>query len=123
MFYYIGQFVIKTTLIVPPKGSYLAVINAIAHILSWAFHTEVSIIVVGFRIVTKALQYFFENTDNFFELVRRRKPRFEVPDHWSQVAKVQALGNPAEIKSPLTIIDLSRTGMRDWLSTCLIIKC
>ncbi|MGZ3689870.1 MAG: PilZ domain-containing protein [Pseudobdellovibrio sp.] len=59
-----------------------------------------------------SLQYFFENTDNFFELVRRKKPRFEVPEHWAQSAKVQGFDNPVEIKSPVTIIDLSRTGMR-----------
>ncbi len=59
-----------------------------------------------------ALQFFFENTDNFFELVRRKKPRFLIPEHWAQSAKIQGIGSPAEIKSPGAIIDLSRTGLR-----------
>jgi len=59
-----------------------------------------------------SIQYFFENTDNFFELVRRKKPRFEIPQHWTHAAKVQGQDNPGELKSPVTILDLSRTGMR-----------
>lgn len=58
------------------------------------------------------VQYYFENYDHFFELVRRKKPRFVIPEHWAQTAKIQALYSPVEIKSPASIIDLSRTGMR-----------
>lgn len=57
-------------------------------------------------------EYYFENIENMYELVRRKKPRYIVPDHWAQSAKVQAANTPIELKSPATILDLSRTGMR-----------
>ncbi len=57
-------------------------------------------------------EYFFENIEHMFELVRRKKPRYIVPDHWAQSAKVQGANTPIELKSPATILDLSRTGMR-----------
>ena len=57
-------------------------------------------------------EYYFENLEHMFELVRRKKPRYIVPDHWVQSARVQAAASPIELKSPATILDVSRSGMR-----------
>ncbi len=57
-------------------------------------------------------EYFFENFEHMFELVRRKKPRYLIPEHWAQVAKVNAVDAPVDLKSPATILDMSRTGMR-----------
>jgi hypothetical protein len=57
-------------------------------------------------------EYFFENFDHMFELVRRKKPRYIIPEHWAQTVRIQAVDAPVDLKSPGTILDMSRTGMR-----------
>ena len=57
-------------------------------------------------------QFYFETYSNFFELVRRKKPRFLVPETWSQSANVQGVSPHPNLKAPADIIDLSRAGMR-----------
>lgn len=57
-------------------------------------------------------EYFFENFDHMFELVRRKKPRYLVPEHWAQTSKLHAVDAPVDLKSPATILDMSRTGIR-----------
>src|SRR5690606_37016042 len=54
----------------------------------------------------------FENFDHMFELVRRKKPRYAIPEHWAQSSRMQAVNAPVDLKSPGTILDMSRTGMR-----------
>ena len=59
-----------------------------------------------------ASHYYFDSFNNMFELVRRKKPRFKIPEHWSQAASVQSIDAPASLKAPADIIDVSRAGMR-----------
>lgn len=61
----------------------------------------------------KAENYFyFDNFDNFFELVRRKKPRFKIPQKWSQSAYIQSLATPYELKSTASIVEMSKAGMK-----------
>lgn len=57
-------------------------------------------------------QFYFETYSSFFELVRRKKPRYKVPETWSQSASVQGISPHPNLKAPADIIDLSRAGMR-----------
>lgn len=57
-------------------------------------------------------EYFFENFEHMFELIRRKKPRYMIPEHWAQMVRVSAADAPVNLKSPGTILDMSRTGMR-----------
>lgn len=53
--------------------------------------------------------YYLDGIDNFFELVRRKKPRFKIPSHWSQSAEIQASGGP---RVQADIHEVSVMGMR-----------
>lgn len=64
------------------------------------------------QVKQSASQYYFDHYTDFFELIRRKKPRFAIPELWSQSCKVQAMNSPADLKAPAEIIDLSRAGMR-----------
>lgn len=55
---------------------------------------------------------FLSGYENFFELVRRRRPRFRIPDSWSQQAVIHALDTSYDIKSKAHIIELSSEGMK-----------
>jgi len=55
---------------------------------------------------------FLSGYENFFELVRRRRPRFRIPNNWSQQAVIHALDASYEIKSKAQIIELSAEGMK-----------
>jgi hypothetical protein len=57
-------------------------------------------------------KFYFEALDEMYELVRRKKPRFVIPEKWTQLAHVQGASNPIELKSPAKIIDLSKAGVR-----------
>lgn len=57
-------------------------------------------------------RYYFEALEEMYELVRRKKPRFVVPEKWTQAAHVQGASNPIELKSAAKIIDLSKAGVR-----------
>ena len=57
-------------------------------------------------------KFYFDSLDEMYELVRRRKPRFGIPQKWVQTAHVQGASNPIELKSPAKIIDLSKAGVR-----------
>lgn len=57
-------------------------------------------------------QFYFEAFDGLFELIRRKKPRFPIPESWAQSAKIQALNAPSDLKAPADILDLSRAGIR-----------
>lgn len=56
--------------------------------------------------------YYFEDYENFFELVRRRSPRFQLPAHWLQSAVIQSTESIGRLKSPATIVELSKSGMK-----------
>ena len=63
--------------------------------------------------IKKATQYFyFDQLGEMFELVRRRKRRFAIPTHWSKSARMQPVSNANDSKSPITVLDISRAGMR-----------
>lgn len=64
------------------------------------------------NIKKAASQFYFEHYEHLFELVRRKKPRFSIPEHWAQSAKIQGIHGPADLKSPAVIIDMSKAGMR-----------
>lgn len=55
---------------------------------------------------------FLSGYENFFELVRRRRPRFRIPDNWSQHAVIHALDASYDIKSKARIIEISSEGMK-----------
>ena len=57
-------------------------------------------------------KYYFEALDEMYELVRRKKPRFIIPDKWNQAAHMQGASNPIELKSPAKILDISKAGVR-----------
>jgi hypothetical protein len=61
------------------------------------------------QVRRKDESYYLDGLDNFFELVRRKKPRFRIPAQWSQTAEIQAGGGPrvqAEVR------EVSVMGMR-----------
>lgn len=63
--------------------------------------------------VKKASQYFyFDKLDEMFELIRRKKRRFAIPAQWSQAARMQPVDTVSDLKSPITVLDISRAGMR-----------
>lgn len=63
--------------------------------------------------VKKATQYFyFDQLDELFELIRRKKRRFVIPPQWSQSARMQPVTNSGDFKSLVTVLDVSRAGMR-----------
>jgi hypothetical protein len=63
--------------------------------------------------IKKAVHYFyFDQLDEMFELMRRRKRRFIIPAQWSQSARMQPVDSVGDFKSPITVIDISRAGMR-----------
>jgi hypothetical protein len=57
-------------------------------------------------------KYYFEALDAMYELVRRKKPRFVIPEKWNQSAHMQGASNPIELKSLAKIIDISKAGVR-----------
>lgn len=63
--------------------------------------------------VKKATQYFyFDKLEMMFELMRRKKRRFAIPAQWSQSARMQPVDSVSDFKSPITVLDISRAGMR-----------
>lgn len=64
-------------------------------------------------------QFYFDQFEHMYELVRRRKLRFIVPDHWSQTARLQAVTAPVHVKSQAKVIDISKVGLRLLVTTDL----
>lgn len=56
--------------------------------------------------------FYFDEFDNFFELIRRKKPRFRIPKKWKQSGHIQSLATPYELKSGVEIIEMSKAGMK-----------
>jgi|GEM_PF-7083844 len=56
--------------------------------------------------------YYFEKYDNFFELVRRKTPRLQIPHHWPQFAIIRAVENKNALKSVAKIIEMSKSGIK-----------
>jgi hypothetical protein len=57
-------------------------------------------------------KFYFETLEEMYELVRRKKPRFTLPEKWTQAAHLQGASSPIELKSAAKIIDLSKAGVR-----------
>ena len=68
---------------------------------------------------------YFESYEHMFELVRRKNPRFQIPDQWPQSAQIQTtettIIQPKKVtylelskllKSVATITEMSRSGMK-----------
>lgn len=68
---------------------------------------------------------YFESYENMFELVRRKNPRFQIPEHWPQSAQIQSTDTtiiqPKKVtyielskllKSVATITEMSKSGMK-----------
>lgn len=56
--------------------------------------------------------YYFDDFEHLFELIRRKKPRFSIPEKWSQSAVIQATKTPYELKSAARIVEMSKAGMK-----------
>lgn len=56
--------------------------------------------------------YYFDDFEHLFELVRRKKPRFSIPEKWSQSAVIQGTKTPYELKSAARIVEMSKAGMK-----------
>mgnify|MGYP001619197918 CR=1 FL=1 len=56
--------------------------------------------------------YYFENYENFFELIRRKNPRFLIPSHWSQSAIIQSAQATNGLKCLAKILEMSKSGMK-----------
>lgn len=57
-------------------------------------------------------KFYFDNYDNFFELIRRKKPRFRLPSNWFQSVFIQSEGLANEFKSAANIVEMSKEGMQ-----------
>lgn len=64
------------------------------------------------RIKKNENSYYFDDFEHLFELVRRKKPRFTIPDKWAQSAVIQATKTPYELKSAARIVEMSKAGMK-----------
>jgi hypothetical protein len=53
-------------------------------------------------------KFYFETLEEMYELVRRKKPRFTLPEKWTQAVHLQGASSPIELKSAAKIIDLSK---------------
>lgn len=70
--------------------------------------------------IKKASQYFyFDQFGAMFELARRKKRRFPIPSQWSQSARMQPINSVGDLKSPITVLDVSRAGMRLYVKSDL----
>jgi hypothetical protein len=56
--------------------------------------------------------FYFDNFDNLFELIRRKKPRFAIPLQWSQTALIQAADSETDPKVSVFIHEMSAAGMK-----------
>lgn len=64
------------------------------------------------RIKKNEQSYYFDDFDHLFELIRRKKPRFSIPEKWSQTAVIQGTKTPYELKSVAHIVEMSKAGMK-----------
>ena len=76
--------------------------------------------------------FYFDSYENLYELVRRKKPRFNIPENWSQTASIQSTvssitqstsiqytENQKGLKSRASIIEMSKSGMKIKISNDL----
>lgn len=56
--------------------------------------------------------YYFDSYEHLYELVRRKKQRFQIPKNWSQTAIIQSLEGDNKLKSEAIVIDMSKAGMK-----------
>ncbi len=56
--------------------------------------------------------YYFDGYEHLYELVRRRRPRFKVPDAWAQSALIQSNESLHQLRSAARIIEMSKSGMK-----------
>lgn len=68
------------------------------------------------KIYKSDLNYYFDNCDNFFELVRRKNLRYPIPAAWSQSAQIQPENSTHNLKTTAKIIEMSKAGMKLRLS-------
>lgn len=64
------------------------------------------------RIKKNEQSYYFDDFDHLFELIRRKKPRFSIPEKWAQSAVIQGTKTPYELKSAAHIVEMSKAGMK-----------
>lgn len=53
-----------------------------------------------------------DSFNNTYELIRRRSPRFYIPEHWPQEATLHAAAANSRMRSTATIIEMSQLGMK-----------
>ena len=64
-------------------------------------------------VIKKATQgYYFTDLENLFELVRRKKPRFGIPERWTQICYLHATNHPIEFRAKVKILNISKIGVR-----------
>lgn len=51
---------------------------------------------------------YFESYENLFELVRRKNPRFKIPEHWPQSAQIQSTDTTIIQPKKVTYIEFSK---------------
>ncbi len=55
---------------------------------------------------------YFDSCDHLYELMRRKKPRFEVPARWTQTAQVHTAQASYDLKSEARVIEISNAGIK-----------
>ena len=86
--------------------------HADRHLLTFKIVFEQKLFFLKTYVKRGAQHFFFDNLNDMYELVRRKKPRYAIPSDWSQTAKLHKLGVAAALKSPAEVIDLSKSGIR-----------
>lgn len=56
--------------------------------------------------------YYFDNCEHLYELVRRRRPRYTIPESWAQSATIQSMKKTNELRTQVQILEMSKTGLR-----------
>lgn len=56
--------------------------------------------------------YYFENYEHLYELIRRKRQRFLIPKKWPQTAVIQSAEAVSKLRSDATIIEMSKAGMK-----------
>jgi hypothetical protein len=56
--------------------------------------------------------FYFSGFENTFELIRRQKPRFEIPKNWAQNCFLSTTQHLLEFRSKVTVLNFSKIGAR-----------
>ncbi len=57
-------------------------------------------------------KYYFDRLTDFFELIRRKKKRLNVPVQWAQSAQIHSHKAALDLKSTAVVLDISKAGIR-----------